>query len=369
MPRDANAVDFWRGFALITIFINHIPGITFERFTHRNVSISDSAELFVFLAGWALALMVGRFEARGAKIEALKALADRALKIYAVHLMLISLAIAMLAASASATDNPLLLEWHNAATVFYDPIRAHIGLVTLTYQLGYFDILPLYVVLMAAAPLLVTIHWTAPRLLLPLSLGLYLFVLVYQISIPTWPGQGQWFFNPLAWQLIFVLGFLLARDTGLGAFARRNIVALRWIGLPIVLMGAAIVTLNLRPDPTLLPEPKLLFVELKSYQTPIRLIQFLALVAVVSSFSDLIFSRLSSIAGVLSLLGRKSLAVFCVGSILSLAAQIIRFIYKGGLFIDSVIVVSGILLLILTAWLAEWPSSAKRQRNAARENA
>ena len=51
MARPVNAVDFWRGFALVTIFINHIPGIYFERFTHRNVSISDSADLFVFLAG------------------------------------------------------------------------------------------------------------------------------------------------------------------------------------------------------------------------------------------------------------------------------------------------------------------------------
>ena len=52
MPREANAVDFWRGFALVSIFVNHIPGIYYERFTHRNLSFSDSAELFVFLAGW-----------------------------------------------------------------------------------------------------------------------------------------------------------------------------------------------------------------------------------------------------------------------------------------------------------------------------
>ena len=58
MPRKANAVDFWRGFALVSIFINHIPGIWYERLTHRNVSISDSAELFVFLAGWSLGLLV-----------------------------------------------------------------------------------------------------------------------------------------------------------------------------------------------------------------------------------------------------------------------------------------------------------------------
>lgn len=52
MTRAANAIDFWRGFALVTIFINHIPGNFYERFTHRNIGVSDSAELFVFLAGW-----------------------------------------------------------------------------------------------------------------------------------------------------------------------------------------------------------------------------------------------------------------------------------------------------------------------------
>ena len=30
MPRQANAIDFWRGFALVSIFINHIPGIWYE---------------------------------------------------------------------------------------------------------------------------------------------------------------------------------------------------------------------------------------------------------------------------------------------------------------------------------------------------
>ena len=54
MLRQANAVDFWRGFALATIFINHIPGIFYSRFTHAKLSFSDSAEIFVFLAGWAL---------------------------------------------------------------------------------------------------------------------------------------------------------------------------------------------------------------------------------------------------------------------------------------------------------------------------
>lgn len=46
MPRTQNAVDFWRGFALVTIFINHVPGIYFERFTHCNVAQAVIATVF-----------------------------------------------------------------------------------------------------------------------------------------------------------------------------------------------------------------------------------------------------------------------------------------------------------------------------------
>ena len=60
MVRQANPVDFWRGLALVFIFVNHIPGIYYSRFTHAHYSLSDSADLFVFLAGWALRLLVGR---------------------------------------------------------------------------------------------------------------------------------------------------------------------------------------------------------------------------------------------------------------------------------------------------------------------
>lgn len=57
--REANAIDFWRGFALVTIFINHIPGNYYSRFTHGNISDSDSADLFVFLAGWSMRYATG----------------------------------------------------------------------------------------------------------------------------------------------------------------------------------------------------------------------------------------------------------------------------------------------------------------------
>lgn len=358
MVREANAIDFWRGFALVTIFINHIPGIYFERFTHRNISISDSAELFVFLAGWALRLLYNHLAVTQGVRYVLLRIASRALTIYAAHLMLICLAIAMLATAAYVYDNPLFLEWYNAAGVFYDPMRAHMGLVALTYQLGYFDILPLYVVLMAVvAPLTVILHGYVPRLLLPIAICLYVIIMVWQISLPTWPTDGHWFFNPLAWQLVFVLGFVLAGDGGLGGAIRRHMTAVRLVAWPIVIASAIVVVFELWPDPVNMPEPKLFFMSWKSFVTPPRLLQFLALVAAMSALFPYIRRIAPALVTFLSRLGRNSLPVFCVGSILSLAGQIVRFLYKGGLAADAAIVIVGIALMGLTALLAEWPKA------------
>ncbi len=354
MTRPSNAVDCWRGFALVTIFVNHVPGLFYERLTYRNISISDSAELFVFLAGWSLGLMVMRFGPTYDPKRLFVRLGSRAIKIYAAQILISMLALALLAATALVWDNPLILEWHNAAAVFQEPQTTHIGLVLLTHQLGYFDILPLYVVLMLLAPVIAIIDRFARPLLLPVSLAIYLAALVVPFTAPTWPVPGQWFFNPFAWQANFVLGFALSRDEGAGAWTRRHIVWIRRISLPIVIVSAVLVWFNWFPDPTRLPEPKLLFLNGKSFLTPIRLIQFLALVAVFSAAYPMIFRAIPTICEHLSLLGRNSLNVFCVASLLSLAGQIVRFVYFGSFFVDTLVFVAGIGLLWLTAWVSEW---------------
>lgn len=363
MHREANAIDFWRGVALITIFINHVPGIYYARFTHANYSLSDSADLFVFLAGWSLRLLVGTpGRAQNVWYLVLR-LGGRAIELYAAQIMLTMIAIAMLAASATILDNPLLLEWHNAAAVFYDPIMTHIGLATLTHHLGYFDILPLYVVLMTMAPVFAIIDRYAPNWLLPLSFALYLATLIVPIPMPTWPVDGQWFFNPLAWQLVFVLGFVMAREDGVGGFVRRHIVPIRWLSVPIVAVSAYIVWNRLWPDPTLMPQPRLLFIASKTYVTPMRLIQFLALIALFSVTYPYIKRWASWLVEFCSRLGRNSLIVFCVGSLLSLAGQITRFVYRGDIVVDTVVVILGIAIMAFSAWLPEWREQVRAKRS------
>jgi hypothetical protein len=359
MIRQVNPIDFWRGLALVFIFLNHIPGLHYSRFTHASYSISDSADLFVFLAGWALRYVVGRADRLGQPAWYLVLrLGGRALTLYAAHILITMIAIAMLAAAALWSDNPLLLEWHNAAAVFHDPVPTHIGLALITHQLGYFDILPLYVILMMMAPGFALIDRFAPHLVLPVSLLIYTVTLGFQISIPTWPVQGEWFFNPFAWQLMFVLGFSIARqDSLIGKVARQYIVAIRIIGIPILIYGVGVTLLNWGWDPTTVPQPKMFFLLSKTYCTPARIIQFLALIAVASSVYPYIVRYAIWLVRFLSMLGRNSLYVFCVGSILSLAGQIVRFLYQGNIYIDTVVVVCGLSIMAITAWLPEWRES------------
>ena len=378
MARQPNAVDFWRGFALITIFIDHIPGLFYSRYTLINFSISDAADLFVFLAGWSLRLMADGGGRHMPTRDVMLRLFGRALELYAAQVLITMLAIAMLALTSIELANPLLLEWHNAAAVFNDPVPTHIGLALLTHQLGYFDILPLYVVLMLMAPFFALIDRVVPALLLPASAALYICALAFRLTLPTWPVSGTWFFNPLAWQFIFVLGFVIAReDAGLGRLVRRHIVWVRVLALPILIYATVAVLFDRLWDPTDVPDPKLFFLLDKTYATPPRLIQFLALVALFSAAfryirgcADLPYVRypVDVLIRVLAMLGRNSLYVFCVGSLLSLTAQFVRFAYRGTVGVDTAVVISGIIIMALTAWLAEsrqraQPASPAAQRS------
>jgi hypothetical protein len=127
-----------------------------------------------------------------------------------------------------------------------------------------------------------------------------------------------------------------------------------------VVVGALMAWNDWWPDPTRVPEPKLLFIAGKTFVTPIRLLQFLALIAVFSSLYPSIAKAVPRFVEFLSMLGRNSLQVFCAGSILSLAGQIVRFYFGGGFFVDTALVATGIILLGGTAWLSDWRGRVKR---------
>jgi hypothetical protein len=358
--REPNAIDFWRGFALITIFINHVPGNVFERFTYSKYSLSDAAELFVFLAGWAIALATRGRAGLDPPGRVLLRLASRTLEVYRAQLVITAIALAMIAAAAIYFDNPLFLEWHNAAPAFADPIQTTIGWVLLTHQLGYFNILPLYVALLALSPMFVLLSRFSRIGALALSLAVYLAALVFEINLPTWPVQGTWFFNPFAWQLLLALGFLGCEWSRDSETFRRWAARLMPLALIAVAIGAVVAAFDLKPDPFLVPEPRLLFIFDKSNLSPARLLHFIAVVIGFQSLYGLIAPYIPWFARQLSALGRNSLAVFSVGSILSLAAQLLRFEWGGGFIVDTFILGIGLACLIFSAWFVEWRTRSSR---------
>ncbi|GLS42988.1 OpgC family protein [Methylobacterium brachythecii] len=355
--RGPNAIDFWRGFALITIFVNHIPGNTFERWTYSQYGISDAAELFVFLAGWSIGIATTDREGRPeSALTSILRLMSRTVEVYRAQVIIMVLALAMIAGTALLLDNPLILEWHNAGGFFADPIQSMVGLVLLTYQLGYFNILPLYVVLIAVAPVFVLMSRVSRAGALFLSFCLYAASLIFEWNFPSWPGDGDWFFNPFCWQLLLMLGYCLQ------GWSRERPRFRVWcframpLGIVIVVVGIVLSVYEIRPDPLMVPEPRLIFTFDKTYLSPARLIHFCGVLLAFQAVYRWVTPWIGPIARFLAGLGRNSLAVFSMGSLISLGAQFVRFQYGGGIFVDVSVVGFGLFALGFTAWFVEWRS-------------
>ena len=67
------------------------------------------------------------------------------------------------------------------------------------------DVLPLYIVLMVFFPPVLWLLRRKADLALALSVALYAVTWEFELALPSYPS-GSWFFNPYAWQLLFVFG-------------------------------------------------------------------------------------------------------------------------------------------------------------------
>ena len=79
------------------------------------------------------------------------------------------------------------------------------------------DVLPLYIVLMVFFPPVLWLLRRKADLALALSVALYAVTWEFELALPSYPS-GSWFFNPYAWQLLFVFGAWCA----LGGAARMS---------------------------------------------------------------------------------------------------------------------------------------------------
>jgi hypothetical protein len=317
-------IDFWRGAVLIAILIDHIPGNPLENWTPRNFGLSDSAEAFVFLSGLSVGLI---YMPRAYKygIEPVAGgCVKRALKLYGVHIALTLAALAVFGAAYWMSGVSDLIQAHGRSLVFGSPANGLLGLALLSHQLGYFNILPLYIVLMLWAPVVLALALRGPVLALIVSIGLYAAARTFGLNLPNWPQPGGWFFNPIAWQLIFTLGLVSAilwRD-GLPRPAP-------WLVTlsAMTVAGAALIVTNeggLAPG---LRDTATAHLDVAKQDLGLaRLIHFVALAYLIATATTA-FGRFiapvvrGGFGSAVQRLGRNSLPVFAAGSVLSACGQ------------------------------------------------
>lgn len=211
-PERSPALDFFRGLALIVIFINHMPFNPWYWGTPSRFGFSDATEIFVFVSGFVAALAYGRRFRESFRGGTLRVL-QRCVQVYFAHILMFGLLALVCVLGNQSGIGPDYIKGLNLGYAFDHPAEALKGLLTLRYVPNYFDILPMYLVIMAMIPLVWLLAQYNRALALLAPVALYAATRHYGWELNAeMTFQRPWYFNPLSWQLLFFTGFAFAAN-------------------------------------------------------------------------------------------------------------------------------------------------------------
>jgi len=350
-------LDLFRGIALWLIFIDHLPTNILTWFTIRNYGFSDATEIFIFISGYTAAFVYGRaMRERGFVISGARIL-KRVWTIYVAHVFLFTIYLAEISYVATRFNNPLYAEEMNILDFLKQPDVTIIEALLLRFRPVNMDVLPLYIVLMFFLPAILWMMLRKADLTLALSVVLYAITWDLELALPAYPN-GVWFFNPFAWQLLFVFGAWCA----LGGAKRMSSILNSKIMVAICiayLLFAFFITLTWHV-------PRLDFLVpnvLERWMYPIsktdldvlRFAHFLALAALTVYFIRADWPGLQSAwLRPVILCGQHSLEIFCLGVFLAFAGHFVLTEIAGGALMHFLVSVAGILIMSGAAWLLSW---------------
>lgn len=363
-------LDFFRGLSLFFIFIDHVPGNVLAYATFHTWAFSDAAEVFIFISGFTAALVYGRSFVRNGALFAIAQIYRRVWQLYVAHIFLFVIFIAEVSYAALVVRNTMYIEEMRVANFLETPHLAVIRALLLAFQPAFFDILPLYIVLLATFPLALFGFRRHPLLPFATSAVLYGLTLWFGWTPHTYPAGAPWYFNPLAWQFLFVIGATAgySRVTDVWPFP-----AGRWFRtLAIAVAGCcALISIDWTIHWLYDPFPPLLAKQLwahtldKTNLTPLRLVDFLAIAATTVTFvkSDSRFLR-KAWAQPLIVCGQYSLYVFCLGIVLAVLGHFVLDQFYDRPSMQVAVNVFGFAAMIGLAYLLDWYKIASRPARA-----
>jgi hypothetical protein len=360
-------LDFFRGLALFCIFLDHLPNNILAHFTFQSVMFADAAEVFILISGYTAGMVYGRAMARQGFVVAGIRVYQRLWQLYVAHVFLFMLYLAVVAYTADALNKSLYAEEFNSTNFLNEPGLALIQALLLQFQPAYMDILPLYIVLLAVLPLVLVGFRSWPGVIAAVSFALWLAVQFdNRVALAAYPGPDRvWFFNPFAWQALFVLGAWFGwRNIG-GGVSWLTGRWLLWLAAALSLAGFLIRfswTLHDLYDPIpALVSAKLLWPFLSKTELGIiRLVNVLAVALLVANLIPVRARFLSSSAAWPFLIcGRNSLYIFCLGILLSVLGHLVLNEFFGGVAMQFAVSVAGVAIMIGVAALLEWLVAAQ----------
>jgi len=359
-------LDFFRGLSLFFIFIDHIPENILSYFTLHSIAFCDAAEIFIFISGYTAALVYGASLRRNGALLAVAQVYRRVWQLYVAHVFLFVIFVAEVSYTLIAVQSPMYTEELGVGDFLNEPHIAVIRALMLQFQPPFLDILPLYIVLLGTFPLVLLALEASPWLTCLASAALYALTLKRGFALHTYPAHHAWFFNPLAWQFLFVIGATC------GHARVRGIIPLpipRWVGRGAVALAACVTLISLTWAAHWWYDPfPPLFLPLwnetldKTNLAPLRLLSFLALALATLQFvhrdSRFLAGRW---ARPVIMCGQNSLYIFCLGIVLSVLGHFALGETESRISMQIAVNVIGIALMIGVAAVLQWFKSASRR--------
>jgi hypothetical protein len=206
-------LDFFRGLGMFIILIAHITNNPWTLYIPARFGFSDATEMFVFCSGMASAIAFGSiFKFAGFWMGCFRII-HRIWQVYWVHIGAFLLTVA----AVLILNKTGMIGRDEVSALNLQPfLRPHgnniIGLFTLTYVPNYFDILPMYLVILALVPVVCGLSKINVYIAFAFCVALWGLATLTNLNLPAelWfanNSRRQWYFNPFAWQLIFFTGF------------------------------------------------------------------------------------------------------------------------------------------------------------------
>jgi len=360
-------LDLFRGLANWAMFLGHIPSTVLAWLTFRNYGFSDGADLFVFIAGYTSAIVYTRKMSERGFIFGTTRLFRRVWQNYVAHVFLFVCYLATVHFLSHRFNIPDFIDRFNVAPLTDAPVETLIQGLLLRYKPVNLDVLPLYVVLMGTfAPVL----WLMLRYRNWIMLGsVLLWVAARQFgwNLSSYPS-GVWYFNPFAWQLLFVLGAWLALG---GAATLHFLIRSRlvfYLGVMYLLFAAVMTLAGLLPELQAII-PRALFGAFnpndKTNLAPYRFLHLAILIIVVARLIPIDAPILqAAIWRPLIKCGQQSLEVFCVGIYLAFIAYFILKTTSGGIFAELLVGAAGVLIMTAVAYYRSWSKRVEKPVHA-----